>query len=110
MKVEDAIVEHNDLGAALDLNDERVLQKGSKSDRLKKLVAKFLVDAMNIDREKGAAMVDAYRTKWLAIMEKENPEEFVSLDAYLHFRRDNGGMEYVETPHTYRYPPILIIV
>ena len=48
---------------------------------------------MSIDREKGILMVDSYRTKWLAIMEHQNTEEFVSLDAYLAFRRNNGGME-----------------
>lgn len=93
MKLEDAVGEHNDFGAALDINDARVLKQGSKSDKLKKLVAGFLVDAMNIDQVKGAIMVDAYRSKWLAIMDKTHPEEFVSLDAYLAFRRDNGGME-----------------
>lgn len=93
MQADDAITEHDDLGAALDINDRRVLQKGSKSEKLKKLVAKFLLDAMSIDREKGILMVDSYRTKWLAIMEHQNTEEFVSLDAYLAFRRNNGGME-----------------
>ena len=93
MQADDAITEHDDLGAALDINDQRVLQKGSKSEKLKKLVAKFLLDAMSIDREKGILMVDSYRTKWLAIMEHQNTEEFVSLDAYLAFRRNNGGME-----------------
>lgn len=93
MQVDDAIIEHDDLGAALDINDQRVLQKGSKSEKLKKLVAKFLLDAMSIDRAKGILMVDSYRTKWLAIMEHRNTEEFVSLDAYLAFRRNNGGME-----------------
>lgn len=98
MKYEDAVMEHDDLGAALDINDERLLKSGSKSEKLKKLVAKFLLDTMRIDQEQGIIMVDSYRTKWLAIMEHRNAEEIVDLDKYLAFRRENGGMEYVSVP------------
>ncbi|RMI96607.1 hypothetical protein CDV36_016300 [Fusarium kuroshium] len=93
MKYEDAVLEHHDLGAALDINDERLLKSGSKSEKLKKLVAQFLIDAMRIDREQGIIMVDSYRTKWLAIMEHPNTKEILDLDEYLAFRRENGGMD-----------------
>lgn len=93
MKFEDAVREHDDLGAALDVNDQRILQKGSKSDKLKRLVAQVLLDAISIDKEKGTLMVDSYRTKWLAVMEHRNTEEFDDLKKYLKFRRDNGGLE-----------------
>lgn len=95
MKYDEAVVLHDDLGAALDIHDDRQLASGSKSEKLKKLVAEFLLDALSLDREKGILMVDSYRTKWLAIMEHPNTEEFFELDKYLAFRRENGGMESV---------------
>ena len=93
MNFEEAVREHDDLEAALDIHDYRVLSKDSKAGRLKKLVAQTLLDAMNIDREKGTIMVDSYRQKWFAVCEHRDTEELTNLDEYFAFRRGNVGCE-----------------
>jgi geranylgeranyl pyrophosphate synthase len=92
MDVEEAIAEHDDLDAAMDINDKRVLEEGSKSMKMKKLLSQSLIESISLDRELGIQMLETYRKLWLAVMEHPNTAEFQTMEAYLNFRRLNIGM------------------
>jgi hypothetical protein len=93
MNYEAAMQEHSDLSEALNPHNPTAVAKSSRPGKLKKLMAQFLLDATTIDREKGIAMVDSFRKKWLLVMEHPDTEQFEEMDAFLTFRRDNGGVE-----------------
>lgn len=92
LTIEKAIAEHSDLVAAMDINDKRQLNKESSSMQKKRLVSQALLECIKLDRELGIDMLDMYRLKWLAVMEHPDTDEFLTLDQYLAFRRNNIGM------------------
>lgn len=47
---------------------------------------------MKVDREGAMRMLEAYRKKWLQIMETYNTEEINNVEDYFFARANNGGM------------------
>lgn len=88
----DAHVEHLDLDAAMDVDDTRSLNADSRSAKTKALVSKAILECMKLDRVCATRMLDAYRKKWLAIMETYDTETITTLDEYFFCRANNGGM------------------
>ncbi|KAI6383223.1 hypothetical protein MCOR25_000144 [Pyricularia grisea] len=84
--------EHLDLAGAMDMEDKRILSEDSRSLRTKQLVSKAVLECIKIDREGAMRMLEAYRKKWLRIMETYNTDEIHGIDEYFLARANNGGM------------------
>ncbi|KAK2025341.1 geranylgeranyl pyrophosphate synthase [Colletotrichum zoysiae] len=92
LTIEEAQAEHDELHAALNPNDNRCLAPGSKAMKTKKLVSQCILECIKLDRELGLNMLAAFRDVWLAISEKNSDKEAQTIDEYLQYRSDNGGM------------------
>ncbi|OLN97949.1 Fusicoccadiene synthase 1 [Colletotrichum chlorophyti] len=92
MSIAAAHAEHLDLDAAMDVNDVRALSSDSRSAKTKELVSMAILECVKVDRIGALRMLEAYRKKWLAIMETYNTEEIDNLDEYFFSRANNGGM------------------
>ncbi|KAK1985685.1 geranylgeranyl pyrophosphate synthase [Colletotrichum cereale] len=92
MSIAAAHAEHLDLDAAMDVEDNRSLSNDSRSAKTKDLVSMAILECVKVDRVGALRMLEAYRKKWLAIMETYNTEEIDNLDDYFFSRANNGGM------------------
>ncbi|KAH8846756.1 hypothetical protein MCOR07_007929 [Pyricularia oryzae] len=92
MTMASAHEEHLDLAGAMDVEDKRMLSKDSRSLRTKQLVSKAVLECIKIDRQGAMRMLEAYRKKWLRIMETYNTDEIDGIDDYFLARANNGGM------------------
>jgi hypothetical protein len=92
MGLEDAIAEHHDFERSLDVEATEEVTQGSRADKLKRLGAEILLEAVRIDREMGMHMLEMYQKEWLAIVEKNDDKEFDDLHAYYAYRKCNFGM------------------
>jgi len=87
-----ANAEHLDLDAAMDVEDNRLLNIDSRSAKTKEIVSTAILECIRVDRVGALRMLEAYRKKWLAIMETYNTDEIDNLDDYFFYRANNGGM------------------
>lgn len=92
MTIADAHAEHLDLDAAMDVDDGRSLTRNSRSAKTKELVSNAILECVQVDRTGALRMLEAYRKKWLSIMETYNSDEIKTLDEYFASRANNGGM------------------
>lgn len=94
MTAEEAHQEHLDLDAALDTSDERKLLAGSKSSKTKNLVSQVLLECMKLDHQQSMGMLEAYRKKWLSVMDRPevDPNNLKTLTDFFEHRSLNGGM------------------
>ncbi|PSN71887.1 geranylgeranyl pyrophosphate synthase [Corynespora cassiicola Philippines] len=92
MGIEDAIAEHRDFERSLDIEPTEEPAQGSRADKLKKLAAQILLEAVRIDRDMGIHMLEMYQKEWLAIVEKNDDKEFGDLEEYYTYRKCNFGM------------------
>ncbi|TLS26487.1 hypothetical protein PpBr36_04268 [Pyricularia pennisetigena] len=92
MSIAAAQIEHMDLDAAMDVSDARNLSADSRSAKTKDLVSTAILECVQVDRVGGLRMLEAYRKKWLAIMETYDTEKIETLDEYFESRANNGGM------------------
>lgn len=92
MSIAAANAEHLDLDAAMDFQDNRSLSTDSRSVKTKALVSTAILQCIKADRPGAMMMLEAYRKKWLSIMEHHNTEEIKDLDEYFLSRARNGGM------------------
>ncbi|GKT67041.1 geranylgeranyl pyrophosphate synthetase [Colletotrichum tofieldiae] len=92
LTIEEAQAEHDELHAALDPDDKRSLAPDSKAMKTKKLVSQCILECINLDRGLGLNMLAAFRDVWLAISEKNSDKEAQTIEEYLEYRSDNGGM------------------
>lgn len=51
-----------------------------------------MLECIKLDRELGLAMLAAFRDVWLAISEKHGDKQAETVEKYLEYRSDNGGM------------------
>lgn len=93
MDTETALVSHDGMAQAMDLQLQEKDLKDSKSLQLKKMISPLLLDCIRIDREYGMNVVDSMNTKWLAVMEQPNTDEITTLDQYFAYRYGNIGLE-----------------
>ncbi|KAK8015780.1 Ophiobolin F synthase [Apiospora marii] len=92
LSIEEAQVENDELHAALDPADDRCLTPASRAMKTKKLVSQCILECVKLDHELGLNMLTAFRDVWLAISEKNSDKEAQSLEEYLQYRSENGGM------------------
>lgn len=92
MSIAAAHEEHLDMEAAMDVEDDRALDSDSRSLKTKHLVSTAVLECMKVDREGAMRMLEAYRKKWLQIMETYNTEEINNVEDYFFARANNGGM------------------
>ncbi|RAQ98645.1 geranylgeranyl pyrophosphate synthase [Stemphylium lycopersici] len=92
MDLEEAIAEHRDFERSLDIETKESPEQGSRADKLKRLAAQILLEAVHIDRDMGIHMLEMYQKEWLAIVEKNDDEEFENLEEYYAYRKCNFGM------------------
>ncbi|EUC27964.1 hypothetical protein COCCADRAFT_41432 [Bipolaris zeicola 26-R-13] len=92
LSIEDAQTEHGELCAALDPSDISSAAPGSRAMKTKKLVSQCMLECINLDRELGLKMLAAFRDVWLAISERNSDKEARTMEEYLKYRSDNGGM------------------
>ncbi|KAK1984577.1 geranylgeranyl pyrophosphate synthase [Colletotrichum cereale] len=92
LTIEEAEAEHGELHAALNPDDKRCLAPESKAMKTKKLVSQCILECINLDHELGLNMLAAFRDVWLAISEKNSDKEAQSIEEYMQYRSDNGGM------------------
>ncbi|TLD17916.1 uncharacterized protein PgNI_00691 [Pyricularia grisea] len=92
MSIAAAHIEHMDLDAAMDVSDARSLSADSRSAKTKDLVSNAILECVRVDRVGALRMLEAYRKKWLAIMETYDTEKIETLDEYFESRANNGGM------------------
>ncbi|KAI0521300.1 geranylgeranyl pyrophosphate synthase [Xylaria bambusicola] len=92
LSIDEAQAEHDQLQAALNPNDERSLTPGSRALKTKKLVSQCILECVKLDHELGLNMLAAFRDVWLAISEKNSDKEAQTMEEYLEYRSDNGGM------------------
>ncbi|KAL1796230.1 hypothetical protein ACET3X_004770 [Alternaria dauci] len=92
LSIEDAQVKNDDLYAALNPDDTSSIAPGSKATKTKKLVSKCILECISLDRELGLKMLAAFRDVWLAISERNSDKEAQSMEEYLKYRSENGGM------------------
>ncbi|KAF9869992.1 geranylgeranyl pyrophosphate synthase [Colletotrichum karsti] len=92
LSIEDAQAEHDELHDALNPDDKRNLDPASRAMKTKKLVSQCILECINLDHEVGLNMLAAFRDVWLAISEKNSDKEAQTLEEYLQYRSDNGGM------------------
>ncbi|KAK1478821.1 geranylgeranyl pyrophosphate synthase [Colletotrichum tamarilloi] len=92
LSIEEAQAEHDELHAALNPDDKSSLDPDSRATKTKKLVSQCMLECINLDRELGLNMLAAFRDVWLAISEKNSDKEAQTLEEYLQYRSDNGGM------------------
>jgi ophiobolin F synthase len=92
---------HLDLAAAMDVEHSdtdsdayRALDSDTRSLRTKQLVSAAVLECIKVDRAGAMRMLDAYRKKWLRIMETYNTEEIGDVEGYFGARAGNGGMGY----------------
>jgi hypothetical protein len=77
----------------VDVDDDGDTNAATRMFKMKRLVAKCILEAMEIDRARALRMINSYQSKWLNVMESANPSEITDLEAYFVFRNLNGGME-----------------
>jgi hypothetical protein len=92
LSIEDAQAENGDLYAALDPDDISSVTPGSRAMKTKKLVSQCILECISLDRELGLKMLAAFRDVWLAISERNSDKEAQTMEEYLKYRSDNGGM------------------
>nr|USS30768.1 BFT [Cytospora schulzeri] len=92
MPIAAAHQEHLDLDAAMDVEDRRELSSDSRSLRTKQLISNAVLECIKVDRVGAMRMLEAYRKKWLRIMETYNTEEINTVEDYFLARANNGGM------------------
>lgn len=92
MSIAAAHIEHMDLDAAMDVSDDRSLSADSRSAKTKDLVSTAILECVRVDRVGALRMLEAYRKKWLAIMDNYDTEKIETLDEYFESRANNGGM------------------
>ncbi|RYN41587.1 hypothetical protein AA0114_g10793 [Alternaria tenuissima] len=92
LSIEDAQVEHGDLYAALDPDDVSTMTPDSRAMKTKKLVSQCILECVSLDRELGLKMLAAFRDVWLAISERNSDKEAQTMEEYLKYRSENGGM------------------
>lgn len=95
MSIAEAHQEHLDLDAAIDVEDERALDHDSRSLRTKHLISAAVLECIKVDRVGALRMLEAYRKKWLRIMETYDSDEINNVEDYFLARANNGGMGYV---------------
>jgi hypothetical protein len=92
MNIDEAMAEHHDFEASLDVKGNQKPRQGSRVMKLKKLTSQLLLEAISVDRELGMYMLDKYQKEWVSVVEKPNVAEFKSLDDYYEYRKCNFGM------------------
>jgi ophiobolin F synthase len=92
MKLEDAMDEHRNFERSLDIDSTERPAHGSRADKLKKLAAQILLEAVQIDHDMGIYMLEMYQKEWLAIVEKNDEKEFKNLEEYYAYRKCKFGM------------------
>jgi ophiobolin F synthase len=95
MSLENAMAEHRDFERSLDVEPMEQPAHGSRADKLKKLAAQILLEAVHIDHDMGIYMLEMYQKEWLAIVEKNDDKEFKNLEEYFAYRKCNFGMRNV---------------
>ncbi|KAK8076346.1 Ophiobolin F synthase [Apiospora phragmitis] len=92
LSIDDAKAENDELHAALDPSDQRSLTPDSRAMKTKKLVSQCILECVKLDHELGLNMLAAFRDVWLAISEKNSDKEAQTIEEYLQYRSENGGM------------------
>jgi ophiobolin F synthase len=92
LSIEDAQAGNDDLYAALDPDHVDSATPDSRAMRIKKLVSQCMLECISLDRELGLKMLAAFRDVWLAISERNSDKEAQTMEEYLKYRSDNGGM------------------
>lgn len=92
LSIEDAQAENGNLYAALDPDDTSRVTPSSRAMKTKKLVSQCILECVSLDRELGLKMLAAFRDVWLAISERNSDKEAQTMEEYLKYRSDNGGM------------------
>ena len=92
LSIEDAQVEHCNLYAALNPDDVSSTTPDSRAMKTKKLVSQCILECVSLDRELGLKMLAAFRDVWLAISERNSDKEAETMEEYLKYRSENGGM------------------
>ncbi|KAI3395455.1 hypothetical protein diail_1318 [Diaporthe ilicicola] len=97
LTLEEAQREHDELHAALNpdessKNNSSSLSPESRASKTKKLVSQCMLECIKLDRELGLAMLAAFRDVWLAISERHGDKQAETVEQYLEYRSDNGGM------------------
>lgn len=95
MGLDEAMAEHRDFERSLDTGPTERPAHGSRADKLKKLAAQILLEAIQIDHDMGIYMLEMYQKEWLAIVEKNDDKEFKNLEQYYAYRKCNFGMRNV---------------
>lgn len=92
LSIEDAKAENGNLYDALDPENVSSGAPDSRAMKTKKLVSQCMLECINHDRELGLKMLAAFRDVWLAISERNSNKEAHTMEEYLKYRSDNGGM------------------
>jgi ophiobolin F synthase len=92
MGIVEAHQEHLDMEAAMDVEDARTLSSSSRSLKTKQLVSAAVLECIKVDSEGALRMLEAYRKKWLQVMETYNTETIDNIPEYFLARANNGGM------------------
>jgi ophiobolin F synthase len=92
LSIEDAQTENDNLYAALNPDDKENKTTDLRATKMKKLVSQCILECISLDRELGLKMLAAFRDVWLAISERNSDKEAQTMEEYLKYRSDNGGM------------------
>jgi ophiobolin F synthase len=92
LSIEDAQTENDNLYAALNPDDKGNKTTDLRATKMKKLVSQCILECISLDRELGLKMLAAFRDVWLAISERNSDKEAQTMEEYLKYRSDNGGM------------------
>ena len=92
LSIEDAQAENSDLYAALNPEEISSITLSSRATKTKKLVSQCIVECISLDRGLGLKMLAAFRDALLAISERNSDKEAQTMEEYLEYRSDNGGM------------------
>ena len=92
LSIDDAQAENDNLYAALNPDDKESRTTNLRATKMKKLVSQCILECISLDRELGLKMLAAFRDVWLAISERNSDKEAQTMDEYLRYRSDNGGM------------------
>ena len=68
ISLDDAVTDHKEMGAALDVFADYEPKPGSNMLLKKQLLAQAVLECLNIDSKLGRRMLEHWRTKWLDVM------------------------------------------
>ncbi|KAJ5807346.1 geranylgeranyl pyrophosphate synthase [Penicillium robsamsonii] len=91
MDMDSARIEHRELGLLFDPNKQYQPTSGTRAPKIKKLVSKILLEAIDIDHDMGMYMFDMYNKGWLAVAGNAKTWQFDSIEDYQAYRRNDFG-------------------